>query len=142
MGAERETGRGAAAVGAADAMQLGQLAEAVSGSAITMDGDAVQVEWLAADVPAVETGTPHADAHPLDDEVAFQLRDRADDGHQRATQRAAGVDVLAVADELDAEMVELVEHFEEVLGRARHAIEGPYQHDVDITSLASFGWPS
>src|ERR1019366_1818547 len=69
VGAERETGRGAAAVGAADAMQLGQLAEAVSGSAITMDGDAVQVEWLAADVPAVETGTPHADAHPLDDEV-------------------------------------------------------------------------
>jgi hypothetical protein len=34
---------------------------------------------------------------------------------------AAGVEVLAEADELDAEMVELVEHFKEVAHRARDA---------------------
>ena len=32
----------------------------------------VQFQWMAADVPAFEAGSPHACAHSLDDEVALK----------------------------------------------------------------------
>ena len=37
-------------------------------------------------------------------------------------------------DELDVEMVQLVEHFEQVLHRASHAIEGPDHHDIEAAA--------
>src|SRR6185312_5204358 len=48
---------------------------------------------------------------PFDDEVAFELRDRTDDNHDRAAQGAAGIEIFTEADELDVEVVELVEHY-------------------------------
>ena len=70
----------------------------------------------------------------VDDQVAFQLGDRTDDDDQGAAERPGGVDVLAEADELNIEPVEFVEHLEEVLDRACHAIEGPDQDDVEAAA--------
>jgi hypothetical protein len=50
---------------------------------------------------AFKAGAPHAGAHPLDDQVALELGDGADDDDQGAPQWAAGVDLLAETDELD-----------------------------------------
>jgi hypothetical protein len=58
-------------------------------------------------VPAFELGPPHACPHPLDDQAALQLGDSADDDDYRPAQRAAGVDLLAEADELDVEPTSL-----------------------------------
>ena len=88
-------------------------------------GSRVELEGRPADVPAFEPCTAHAGADPLDDEVAFEFRDGSDDDHHRAAQRAAGVDLLAEADELDVQPVELIQHIEEVSDGAGDAKPRP-----------------
>ena len=51
---------------------------------------------------------------PINNKVTFQLGDRADDHHDGAAQRSAGVEVLPEADVLDVQPVQLVQHFQEV----------------------------
>ena len=75
--------------GPADSVSAGDLAQAASGLPVTDDGATIYVQRPASDMPALELGAPHAGAHPLDDQVAFQLGDGADDDHHRPAQRAA-----------------------------------------------------
>src|ERR1700752_4718816 len=49
-------------------------------------------------------------------------------------QRAAGVDLLAEADELDVQPVELIQHIEEVSDGAGDSVRGPDQHDVEAVA--------
>ena len=114
------------------------LAKALSLHRSRSDGFTVEFERLAADVTAFEPGAPHAGADPLDDQVAFQFGDGADDDHDGAAQRAAGVDLFAERDELDVEPVQLVQHFEEVFHRAGDPVRGP---DQDHVELAAAGIP-
>ncbi len=84
-------------------MAFGDLAEALATLTVSLDGGIIQDQWVAADVLAFETGAPHAGAHPLDDQVAFQFGDGADDDDDGPAQRAAGVDIFPEADVLDVE---------------------------------------
>lgn len=84
----------------ADPVALCELAQAVTLLPTTQDGGAVQHQRLASDVLAFEAGAAHPGPHPLDDQVALELRDRSDDDHDGAAQRAASVDLFAEADEL------------------------------------------
>ena len=120
--------------GAGDEMALRQLAQTLAPLPISQDGGAIENQRLASDVPAFELGAPHAGADPLDDQVALELGDRADDDDDGAAQRAAGVDLLAEADELDVEPVQLIEHIEEVLHRPGDPIGGPDQDDVELAA--------
>lgn len=70
--------------GAGDPVAAGQLAEAVAAAAIPKDGGVIELERAASDGTSFETGAPHAGAHPLDDQVAFQLGDGSDDDHHGA----------------------------------------------------------
>ena len=117
--------------GSGDAIALRQLAQALTVLTVAKDRAAVEIERLTSDVPAFEAGASHAGAHPLDDQVAFQFRDRSDDDHDGPAQRAAGVDLFAERDELDAEMVEFVEDLEEVAGGAGDPVEGPDHDDIE-----------
>src|SRR6516162_5110123 len=101
--------------GPGSAMRFGDLAEALPAPVIEKDRFPVEIERPTADVPAFHLGPPHAGTNPLDNKVAFEFRDRSDDDHDGAAQRAARVDLLAEADELDVEPVQFVEHVEEVL---------------------------
>ena len=87
---------------------------------------------------SLQAGGPHASAHSFDDQRAFELGDRADDDYDGAAQRAAGIDLLAEADELDTEAVELVEYFQEVPGGPGDAIAGS---DQDHIKAAPAGIP-
>ncbi len=87
--------------GAADSVSAGDLAQAASSLAVADDSAAIDVQWPAPDMLALELGAPHAGAHPLDDQVAFQFGDGADDDHHRPAQRSARVDIFPEADELD-----------------------------------------
>ena len=91
---------------------------------------------LPADVAAFEPGAPHAGAHPLDDQVAFELGDGADDDHDGAAQRPAGVDLFTETDELDFEAVQLVQNFKEVLDRSGDPIRGPDQDHVEAAAAS------
>ena len=100
--------------GAGDAITLGELAEALSLSSIPQDPDAIEVEWFAANVTAFELRAAHAGAHPLNNQIAFEFRDGADNHHDRPTQWAAGIDLFAETYELDIDTIQLIEHFQEV----------------------------
>ena len=101
--------------GAGDAVSLGDLSETLALAAVTLDGGIVKYERLPADVAALELGAPHAGAHSLDDQVAFEFGDGADDDDDGAAKRATGVDLFAKADELDLQPVELVEHLKSMI---------------------------
>ena len=81
-------------------------------------------------MPSFELGSPHAGSHPLDDQRTFQFGDRSDDDDDGAAQRAARIDLLTEADELDVEVVELVEDLEEVPGRGCEPIAHPDQEHI------------
>ncbi len=56
---------------------------------------------------------------------------RRHDGHDRPAQRAGSVDLFAVTQERDAQVVELGQHLDEVLHAAGQSVGGPDHHDVE-----------
>jgi hypothetical protein len=119
---------------AADAVIPGDGSQAVSMMSVSHDRIAIEIESWPADVTAFEPRTSHAGAHTFDDQVTFEFGDRSDDDHDGPAQWAACVDLLAEADELDAEAVEFVQHFEEVPGRAGDAIACPDQDHIEAAA--------
>jgi len=85
-------------------------------------------------MPAFKFCPPHAGTDPFNDQTALQLRDRADDDHNRPAQGTSGVDLFAEADELDVEPVQFVEHLEEVFYRPRDPVRSPDQDDVELVA--------
>jgi hypothetical protein len=90
-------------------MRFRQLPQALPVLPAVEDRGSIQDQRFAADVPAFELGPPHAGAHTFDDQAAFELGDGADDHHDGSSQRSAGVDLFAEADELDIEPAELIQ---------------------------------
>ena len=84
-------------------MRFRQLAQALTVLPAAEDGGSIEDQGLPSDVATFELGPPHTGAHSFDDQAALQFSDGADDDHDRPTQRAAGVDLFAEADELDVE---------------------------------------
>jgi hypothetical protein len=115
-------------------MAFCDLSDALALAAVSLDGGVVQYQWIAADMLAFEPGAPHAGAHPLDDQVAFQFSDGADDDHDSPAQRAAGVDIFPEADVLDLEPAEFVQDFKEVLHRPGDSVRGPDQDNIEPTA--------
>ena len=67
-------------------------------------------------------GVAQAGVHPLWDQITLQSRDCGHDGEHSGTQRGGGVDVLLVADELNAQGAELLERQQQMLGGPSEAI--------------------
>lgn len=84
------------------------LAQALAEPVVAEDGFPVEAGRLPTDVLVFEFDTVHAGPDPLDDQVAFEFRDRSDDDHDGAAQRAASADRFAEAHELDVKPVQLV----------------------------------
>jgi hypothetical protein len=99
---------------------------------------AIDVERPAADVPAFEFRPAHAGTDPLDDERAFQFRDDADDGDDGAAEWPAGVELFTERDELKVEMVQLIEHFQEVANGAGQSVAGPDHHHIEVAAAGVF----
>ena len=85
-------------------------------------------------MPALQPGAAHPCPYPFDDEIAFQLGDGADDDDDGPPERTAGIDILAEADELDAEAVELVQHLEEVPHGPGDPVRGPHQDYLEAAA--------
>ena len=115
-------------------MRLGDLTQALAPSALLENSNPIDIEWPPADMPAFQPGAAHACPHPLDDEIPFEFCDGADDDHDGSPERAAGIEVLAEADELDVEMVEFVEHFEEVAHGPGDPVLGPDQEHLEAAA--------
>ena len=89
-------------------MGFGYLAKTPALLSVVMDALAVQFQGMTSDVSAFELGAPHAGTHPLDDQATFQFSDRPDDDHDGPPQRSTGVDLLAEADKLDVQPIQIV----------------------------------
>jgi hypothetical protein len=100
------------------AMSLGDLAKALAILPVVLDGEIIQHQRISADVLAFKTSAPHAGAHSLDDQVAFQFSDSADDDDDGPAQWATSIDIFPEADVLDFQPVQLIQHFEEVFHRS------------------------
>jgi hypothetical protein len=85
----------------------------------------VDIERRTTYPPPFETYSPHSRTHPLEDQILFQFCDRSDDDDHRPAQSSAGVDVLSKTHELDANVAQFVENFEEMPNRSGHSIEQP-----------------
>ena len=89
-------------------MSAGDLAEALTLAAVALDPGAIELERRSTDGPALEARPPHAGLDPLDDQVAFEFCDGADDDHDGPAQRAGCVDFFPEADVLDSNAVLVV----------------------------------
>ena len=79
---------------------------------------------------SLQPGPSHAGAHPFDNQVTFQLGNGADDDDNGAAERPACVDVLAEAYELDVEVAQFVEYFQEVADRSGQAVKSPQTRTI------------
>src|SRR5258707_7529554 len=95
-------------------MRLGDLTQALAPSALLENGNPIDIECPSANMPSLQPGAAHACPHPLDDEIALEFGDCPDYDHDGPAERAAGIKILPEADEFDIEVVEFVQHFEEV----------------------------
>src|SRR6185437_1975249 len=120
--------------GTADPVGPRQLPETMSAAAVAKDGFAGQFERPAADVAAVKPGAPHPGANSFDDQTALQLGDGADDHHDGPAQGSTGIDVLAETRVFDAQTVELIQNFQEVLHRAGDPVRGPDQDHIEAAA--------
>ena len=111
-------------------MAPSDLTQAFATATIADDGLAIDLDRLPTDVPAFQPGSPHAGLDSFNDQVAFELRDRAEDDHDGPARRAGRIDRFAERDELDVEAVDL----EEVLGRACDAIARPDQNHIELAT--------
>ncbi len=65
------------------------------------------------------------------DDTWLELTIAADDG---PLQRAAGIKVLPKTYELDAKVIEFIQHFEEVADGAGYSVRGPDQNHLEATA--------
>src|ERR1019366_3903438 len=75
-------------------MAFSDLTDTLAMLTVSLDGEVIQDQRIAADVLAFRPGAPHAGAHPLDNQVAFEFGDCTDDDHDGPAQRAAGIDIF------------------------------------------------
>jgi len=112
------------------------LAETLAATAIAADCGTIEIKRFPSDVAAFEFGSPHSGPDSLDDEVALQFSDGADDHDDGAAQRAAGVDLFPERDELNIQPVQFIEDFEEVFDRPGDSIGCPYQDHIESAATS------
>ena len=115
-------------------MGLGDLTQTLAPGTVLKDSNPIDIEWPPTDMPAFQPGAAHPCPHPFDDEVPFEFGDSSDDDDDGPPQRAASIQVFTEADELDAEVVEFVEHFEEVADGPGDPVRGPDQHHLEAAA--------
>src|ERR1035438_10483496 len=118
-------------------MALRYLSKTLPLGAVMLDPGVVELQRVVADVAAFKAGAPHAGAHSLDDQVAFEFGDGADDDYDGPAQRAAGIDIFPEADVLDLQPVQLVQDLKKVLHRPGYAsLADSHRWRIKIRTLA------
>jgi hypothetical protein len=88
----------------------------------------VDIQWTTTNSSSFQPRSAHSSLHALPKQVSFELRDRADDNNHRSAQWPASVDVLAQADELNAEVIQFIDDLQEMANTSGEPVKGRYQH--------------
>lgn len=91
-----------------------------------------RVAYRSAKYDAFGSGVRKAELHTVNDDVAFKLGKRADDVEEQTPHGRCRIDVLRVADEVDAQGTELTERGNKRSKRPGKSIVLPYQHTVEV----------
>jgi len=83
-----------------------------------------RIERLLPKARAFGTCSIEAGLDALNDQATFELGDSGKDGEHQLAHRSSGVDVLGVADEVDAETAEFLEPIHEQVG-SRESVDPP-----------------
>jgi hypothetical protein len=100
-------------------------------TAVGNNRNSVDVERRSTNSSSFHFRSPHTGANALDDKTFFKLGNRTDNNDYRPAQWASRVNIFAQTNELDAEMGQLVEYFQEMANASRHSIEGSNEDDVE-----------
>ena len=92
---------------------------------------AVDVQRSPADLATFQPSPAHSGTHPLDDQISFKFSYRPNDDDHCAAQRASGIDVFTVADKFDPQIIQVVQHFQEVTYATRDSVERSHEYDVE-----------
>ena len=94
----------------------------------------VDAERRSTDSSAFQLRSAHSCSNPFDDQTFLKLRNRTHNHDYRTAQRASRVNIFAQANELDVEVAQFVEYFQEMANASRHPIERRNEHDVEAMS--------
>ena len=97
---------------------------------------AIDVERLAADMPAFEFGTAHPGADAFDDQDRSSSAIAPMITTMARPSASAGIDIFAERDELDAEVTQFIEDFQIVSNRAGDAIARPDDNDIELAAAS------
>jgi len=92
------------------------------------------IQYRTAEPLALGARVGEASLHAFDDDLALELGERADDVEEQSAHRRRRVDRLGMADEVDAEIAELLQGRDQRAERAREAIVFPHQHAIEAPS--------
>jgi hypothetical protein len=112
-------------------MILSNFREAQPGKSIAYNLFTVDVQWGSANAAPFELRPAHTGADAFDDQRTFEFRNRGDDDDNRSTEWPFCVDRLALGNELDAKLVQLIEHLQKMLRASRQTVAAPDQDDVE-----------
>jgi hypothetical protein len=116
-------------------MLLRNKSEAQTGSAVTDDRDAVDIERGSTDASTIKLCAAHARTNPFDDQRSLKLCYRRNDDDNSSAQRTVRVDSFALGQKLNAEVIQLVEDLKEVFSAAGEAIARPHEDDIEAMTV-------
>jgi hypothetical protein len=113
---------------------LGDLSQGHPTTTITDDLLPIDIQPSPTDPLPFELGPSHSGPNSFYDQTSFEFADSTNDDDHGATQWAGGIDVFSKTDEIDVQMIEVIEHFQEVPNRASHAVERPNHDYIEAMS--------
>ena len=123
--------------GAGNLVCLGELSETQTAISVAEQSSSINLNRLPAQHATLEPCTPQTGSDPLYNKVALQLRDRGDNDNDRPAQRSAGIEIFSKRNELDAQMVQCVQHLEKMPNASSQSVRRPHQHRVELPAMGS-----
>ena len=117
--------------GSGDVVLFRNFGQTDSRTTVCNNRTSVDVEWRSTDSPTFQFRSPHAGSNSLDDKTFFQFGNRTDNHDYRPAERASCVDIFPETDELDFEVAQFIEHFQEMAGTSCDSIERSNEHDIE-----------
>jgi len=97
---------------------LRDFSQAVAASAILQHAATVDIDvGGTTNANSFQLSSAHPGSDSFDDQVAFQFSNGGEDNHNGPSQRAAGIELYLAGNELQVQVMELIEQFQEVLRR-------------------------
>jgi hypothetical protein len=112
-------------------MSLRNLAQAETALAVTQYRITVNTQRRTTDLPSFQPRPPHSCLDPFHNRLPLDLSYRANDYDHSPAKRTSCVDVFSQADELDAEVVKFIEHFQEMAHISRNPVERGHENNVE-----------